>query len=75
MSLKLYSDLSCFSSKKPPIDALNQSDQMLLLTPNGPSNLQKIDYSDMDESMFDFEVNLVEKKDRVIIMMSDVWSS
>ena len=48
---------------------------MLLLTPNGPSNLQKIDYSDMDESMFDFEVNLVEKKDRVIIMMSDVWSS
>ena len=58
MTLKLHGMFSYFPKTKPSINTLKDSDQVLLLTPDG-----------------DFEGNLIEKKDRVNIIISDIGSS
>ena len=41
---------------------LSKSDQVLLMTPDGPWNPHKIAYSKMEDVILDFEGNLVEKR-------------
>ena len=41
------------------------------MTPDGPLNPHKMSYSEMKESMLDFEGDLVEKQNSVRTMMSD----
>ena len=57
------------------LGTLNESDQMLLLTPTNPLNPRKIAYSKTEDRMLDFEGNFSEKKDRGRIMVLDIGSS
>ena len=45
------------------------------MIPDGPWNSHKIDCSEMEDSMLDFEGNLAEKRQSVRIMMPDIGSS
>ena len=56
------------------IGMLNESEQVLLLIPYGPWDLHKTSYSEIEKIMLYFEGNLVEKKDRVRIIISDIGS-
>ena len=57
--LKLNDMFSYFPSTKLSVCMLNESDQELLLKPDGPLNLHKIDCSEMQDRMLDLEGNLV----------------
>ena len=41
---------------------LNESDQMILITPDNPWNPRNIAYSEIKDSILDFEGNLVDKR-------------
>ena len=54
---------------------LNESNRVLLLTPDRPWNPHKIAFFEIEENMLDVEGGLVEKKDKVRTMIQETVSS
>ena len=70
--LKLHGIFSYFPSSKPSEELLNECERVLLLTPDGPWDPNTDVYSRNEDSMLDYEGNMVEKKDRLRILVSDL---
>ena len=73
MPLKLNGIFSYFPSHKPSDSMLNdESINVLLLTPEGPWNPHSDVYSRNEDGMLDYDGNMVDKKERTRILMSEV---
>ena len=71
LPLALWGVFSYFLSSKPTIDECNNIDDVYVITPD-KWNPHCTSYSDNEENMLDWEGNMVEKRDRVRILMSDI---
>jgi hypothetical protein len=70
--LALWGIFSYFPTSVPSNDQLEACDDVYLLTPNGQWNPHSDSYSKNEENMLDWEGNLVEKKYRKEILLSEV---
>ena len=70
--LSLNGVFSYFPTSKPTEEDLEQCENILLLTPNGPWNPHCDAYAHNEESMVDFEGNMIEKQHRKQILLSEI---
>ena len=54
ITLKLYGIISCFTSKNPSIETLNESDKSLFLTPSSLYHLHKVSRTEIEDRMLYF---------------------
>ena len=70
--LRLHGVFSYFPSSKPSNELLSDCTKVLLLTPDGPWNPNTDVYSRNEDSMLDYKGEMIENKDRVRILMSEI---
>jgi hypothetical protein len=70
--LSLWGVFSYFPTSKPTTQILEDCEDLFLLTPGGQWNPHSDAYAKNEENMLDWEGNMVEKRDRVQILLSDV---
>ena len=70
--LKSHGIFSYFPSSKPSNEVLNECDIILCLTPKAPWNPNTSDYSRNEDSVLYCKGEIIEKGERIRIMMSDL---
>jgi hypothetical protein len=70
--LSLKRVFSYFPTSKPTTQILDKCDDLFLLTPEGQWNPHSDAYARNEENMLDWERNIVEKRDQVEILLSEV---
>jgi hypothetical protein len=70
--LSLWGIFSYFPTRAPTNDQIESCDDVYLLTPNGTWNPHSDAYARNEENMLDWEGEMVEKKDRKKILLSEI---
>ena len=70
--LSLWGVFSYFPTSRPDNKILEECEEVFLLTPDGQWDPHSDAYARNEESMLDWEGNMVEKKDRMQILLSEV---
>lgn len=70
--LSLWGIFSYFPTTAPTLQQIEECDDVYLLTPNGRWDPNVDAYAANEASMLDWEGNMVEKKDRVQVLLADV---
>jgi hypothetical protein len=70
--LSLWGVFSYFPTSKPTNQILDKCEEVFLLTPEGQWSPHSDAYARNEESMLDWEGNMVEKRDRMQILLSEV---
>ena len=71
-TLRLHGSFSYFSPSKPSNEPLNGCTKILLLIPRGPWNSSSDVYSINEDKMLEYKGEIIEKKDLVRILMSEI---
>ena len=73
--LSLWGVFSCFLMTAPTLQQIEECDDVYLLTPNGRWDPNSDVYAKNESNMLDWEGNIINKKDRVQILLDEVQDS